>query len=48
MQKRTYRRLMTQLREREAKRRHCRPAKASQVIEPVCMYRTQVPAIADV
>ena len=48
MQKRTYRRLITQLRELEAKGRHCQPAKASyRVIKPVCMYRTQVAAIAD-
>ena len=48
MQKRTYRRLINQLRELEAKGRNCQPIKAGhRVIKPVTMYRTQVAAIAD-
>ena len=48
MQKRTYRRLITQLRELEEKVRNCQPIKVGhRVIKPVTMYRTQVAAIAD-
>jgi hypothetical protein len=48
MQKRTYRRLINQLRELEAKSRHCRAAKAShQVVKPVSMYRTQIAAVTN-
>ena len=45
--KNTYRRLTDQLRELEAKARHCQPIKANhRVIKPTCMYRTQIAAIA--
>ena len=48
MQKRTYRRLINQLRELEAKGRRCRPAKAShRVVKPLTMYRTQIAAVAN-
>ena len=47
MHKNTYRRLTDQLRELEAKARHCQPIKANhRVIKPTCMYRTQIAAIA--
>jgi hypothetical protein len=49
MQKRTFRRLITQLRELQAKGRNCQPIKAGhRVIKPLSLYRTQVAAIAAV
>jgi hypothetical protein len=48
MHKRTYRRLINQLRQLEAKGRNCQPIKAGhRLIKPVHVYRTQVAAIAD-
>jgi hypothetical protein len=48
MQKHTYRRLINQLRQLEAKGRNCQPIKAGhRVTKSVTMYRTQVAAIAD-
>ena len=47
MHKRTYHRLTNRLRNLEAKGRRYQPAKAShRVVKPVCMYRTQIAAVA--